>query len=250
MKITKVLIIDDEPKLSKVLKIKLERYCSDIEVVGEALNITEGYEQIKMFEPQLIFLDISMPGGSGFDLIDKFESVNFEIIFVTGFNDFVLDAMKVSAIDYLLKPVATEELKLAVQKAKQRIEEKEKVEKYHLLKHNISHLGNQEAKIAIPGSNTFVKIKNIIRCQGWQKYTHVHLADGSCILSSYNIGVFKDMLKSYNFYSTHKSHLINQKLITKYLKEGIVVMSDGSKVPVSRRKKEEFIEQILNKVTL
>ena len=250
MKITKVLIIDDEPKLSKVLKIKLERYCSDIEVVGEALNIIEGYKKIKTHNPQLVFLDISMPGGSGFDLLDKFESVNFQIIFVTGFNDYVLDAMKVSAIDYLLKPVATEELKIAVQKAKERIEEKEKVEQYHLLKHNINHLGNQEAKIAIPGANTFVEIKNIIRCQGWQKYTHVYLTDGSCILSSYNIGVFKDMLKTYNFYSTHKSHLINQKLITKYLKEGIVVMSDGSQVPVSRRKKEEFVEQILNKVLL
>lgn len=250
MKITKVLIIDDEPKLSKVLKIKLERYCSGIEVVGEALNITEGYKKIKTLAPQLVFLDISMPGGSGFDLLDKFDAVDFQIIFVTGFNDFVLDAMKVSAIDYLLKPVATEELKIAVQKAKERIDEKEKAEQYHLLKHNLNYLGNQKAKIAIPGSNSFVEIKNIIRCQGWQKYTHIHLTDGSCILSSYNIGVFKDMLKTYNFYSTHKSHLINQKLITKYLKEGVVVMSDGSQVPVSRRKKEEFLEQILNNVIL
>ena len=112
--------------MSKVLKIKLERYCEGIEVVGEALNITEGYEKIKTYTPQLVFLDISMPGGSGFDLLDKFESVDFQLIFVTGFNDFVLDAMKVSAIDYLLKPVSTEELKLAVQKAKERIEEKEK----------------------------------------------------------------------------------------------------------------------------
>lgn len=248
MKVTKVLIIDDEPKLSKVLKIKLERYCSNIEVVGEAINITQGYEKIKKYSPQLIFLDISMPGGSGFDLLDKFESVNFQIIFVTGFNDFVLDAMKVSAIDYLLKPVDTEELKIAVQKAIERIDEKEKAEQYQLLKHNLNYLGNQKTKIAIPGSNTFVEITNIVRCEGWQKYTHVHLMDGSCILSSYNIGVFKDMLKAYDFYSTHKSHLINQKLISKYLKTGTVVMADGSQVPVSRRKKEEFVDRILNNV--
>jgi len=245
MKITKVLIIDDEPKLSKVLKIKLERYCSDIEVVGEALNITEGYEKIKMYHPQLVFLDISMPGGSGFDLLDKYESIDFQIIFVTGFNDFVLDAMKVSAIDYLLKPVATEELKIAVEKAQIRIDEKEKAEKYQLLKYNLNHLGDQKAQIAIPGANTFVVIKNIIRCEGWQKYTHIHLTDGSRILSSYNIGVFKDMLMTYDFYSTHKSHLINQKLIVKYLKEGVVIMSDGSRVPVSRRKKDEFVEKVL-----
>ncbi len=245
MKVTKVLIIDDEPKLSKVLKIKLERYCPGIEVIGEALNITEGYKKIKAHAPQLVFLDISMPGGSGFDLLDKFEFVDFQIIFVTGFNDFVLDAMKVSAIDYLLKPVATEDLKIAFEKAIKRIEEKENAAQYQLLRYNLNHLGDQKAKIAIPGANTFVEIKNIVRCEGWQKYTHVHLADGSRILSSYNIGVFKDILKTYDFYSTHKSHLINQKLISKYLKEGVVIMSDGSQVPVSRRKKEEFIEKIL-----
>ncbi len=241
------LIIDDEPKLRKVLQIKLEQYCKDIKVVGDAANISEGYEKIKALQPQIVFLDISMPGGSGFDLLEKFTEINFEVIFVTGFNDYILDALKVSAVDYLLKPVITEDLVKAVQKAKDRIANREKIEMYHILKHNLNHLGEQDTKVAIPGANAydFVQIKNIIRCEGWQKYTRIYLEDGSCIVSSYNIGVFKDMLENYGFYSTHKSHLINQKRIARYLKEGTIVMSDGAQVPVARRKKEEFVEQVL-----
>jgi len=246
------VIVDDEPKLRKVLQIKLEQYCSDIQVVGNAANITEGYEQIVATNPQIVFLDISMPGGSGFDLLGKFDKITFEVIFVTGFNDYVLDALKVSAVDYLLKPVITEDLVKAVQKAKDRIANREKIEMYHILKHNLNHLGEQDTKVAIPGTNAydFVQIKDVVRCEGWQKYTRIYLKDGSCIVSSYNIGVFKDMLENYGFYSTHKSHLINRKLITRYLKEGTVVMVDGSEVPVARRKKEEFVEQVLKNILL
>ncbi len=247
MKNYRALIIDDEPKIRKVLQIKLEQYCSEIVVQDTAANIVEGFEKINTLKPNLIFLDISMPGGTGFDLLDKFETIDFEVIFVTGFNDYVLDALKVSAVDYLLKPVITEDLIAAVAKAKERIEDREKVEKYSLLKHNLDHLGDQETKLAIPGANAydFVKISDIIRCEGWQKYTKIYLTDGSCIVSSYNIGMFKNMLEGYAFFSTHKSHLINTKLIIRYLKEGTVVMSDDSNVPVSRRKRDEFTDQVL-----
>lgn len=252
MNVVKALIIDDEPKLRKVLQIKLEQYCNGVEVVGTAANIEEGHEQIRATNPEIVFLDISMPGGSGFDLLNKFEEIPFEVIFVTGFNDYVLDALKVSAVDYLLKPVITEDLVKAVERAKDRIENRNKIERYHLLKHNFDHLGKQDTKIAIPGTNAydFVQIKDIVRCEGWQKYTRIHLEDGTTILSSYNIGVFKGMLENYGFYGTHKSHLINCKLISRYLKEGTVVMKDGSQVPVARRKKEEFIEQVLKDILL
>ncbi len=247
MKNYRALIIDDEHKIRKVLQIKLEQYCKDIQVLDTAGDITEGFEKIKNSKPNLIFLDISMPGGTGFDLLDKFDSIDFEVIFVTGFNDYVLDAIKVSAVDYLLKPVVTEDLITAVAKAKERIEDREKIEKYTILKHNLDHLGDQETKLAIPGANAydFIKIANIVRCEGWQKYTKIYLLDGSCIVSSYNIGTFKGMLENYAFFSTHKSHLINTKLIIRYLKEGTVVMTDDSSVPVSRRKRDEFADQVL-----
>jgi len=252
MKTINALIIDDEPKLRKVLQIKIEQYCSDINIVGNASNIEEGYEKINTLNPQIVFLDISMPGGSGFELLEKFDRITFEVIFVTGFNDYVLDALKVSAVDYLLKPVITDDLIKAVQKAKDRIANREKIELYHILKHNLNHIGEQDTKVAIPGANAydFIQIKDIIRCEGWQKYTRIYLKDGSCIVSSYNIGVFKDMLENYGFYCSHKSHLINRKLISRYLKEGTVIMVDGSEVPVARRKKEEFVEQVLKNIML
>jgi two-component system LytT family response regulator len=247
MKPIKAIIIDDEPKLRKVLEIKLEKFCPEISLIGTGADIVEGFELISTLKPQLIFLDISMPGGSGFELLEKFKDIPFEVIFVTGFNDYVLDALKVSAVDYLLKPVITEDLIQAVGKAKARIANREKVQMYDVLKHNLNHIGEQDTRIAIPGTSAydFIKISDIIRCEGWQKYTKIHLGDGTCIVSSYNIGMFRDMLENYDFYSTHKSHLINTSMITRYLKEGTVVMQDGSEVPVARRKKDEFSERIL-----
>ena len=241
------IIVDDESKLRKVLQMKLNQHCPEINIAGTAENVTEAYQEIITHKPQIVFLDISMPGGSGFDLLDRFDIIDFEIIFVTGYNDYALDALKISAVDYLLKPINTEELVQAVGKAKARISDREKISMYHNLKHNIQHMGEQGTKIAIPGTAhyDFVEINRIIRCEGWQKYTRIFLEDGSCLVSSYNLGIFKDMLRSYGFYTTHKSHLINTSKITRYLKEGWVVMSDGSEVPVARRKKEEFVEQVL-----
>ena len=248
----KTLIIDDEPKLRKVLSMKLMEYCKEVEVIGEAANVAEGFSEIITHNPDLIFLDISMPGGSGFDLIKKFEKINFEIIFVTGFNDYVLDAIRVSAVDYLVKPIITEDLIVAVEKANLRIQDKEALSKYKLLQYNLENVGDQESKIAIPGTSGYdiVVIKEILRCEGWQKYTKIHLEDQRVLTSSYNIGVFKKMLENYNFYTCHKSHLVNTKHISKYLKEGTLIMSDQSNIPVARRKREEFTSMILNNLIL
>lgn len=244
MKTIKALIVDDEPKLRQVLRIKLEQYCPGLELVGEAENISTAYAAIQHLKPDLVFLDISMPGGSGLELLDQFDHFNFDIVFVTGYNDFILDALRVSAVDYLLKPVANQELINAVNRAIQRIYEREKIQIYEALKHNLNHLGDQQTRISIPGMNAydFVKVADIIRCEGWQKYTKLHLLDGSCITSSYNIGVFRDMLGAYAFFNCHKSHLINTTHIVRYLKDGYVVMADNSKVPVARRRREEFVQ--------
>ncbi len=241
------LIIDDEQKLREVLKIKLAQYCPDVNILGQAVNAKEGFEKITQLKPDLVFLDIAMPGETGFDMLSRFYKIDFEIIFVTGFNEYALDALKVSAVDYILKPVKTESLLNAVEKAKARIENRSRLAKYEVLKHNLNHIGDQKTKVAIPGANAyeFVKIEEIIRCEGWQKYTKIFLNDGQVIVSSYNLGVFRDMLESYGFFSTHKSHLVNNSHITRYLKDGTVVLSDGSNAPVARRRKEDFMEQVV-----
>ncbi len=241
------IIVDDEVKLSEVIDIKLTKHCPEIKVVGKAANAADAFELIMKEKPNIVFLDIAMPGESGFDLLHKFDTINFQVIFATGYNEYALDALKLSAVDYILKPINTEDLKNAVSKAIENINTQEKIEKYEVLKHNIKNVGKQEAKIALSGKDGFelVKVADIIRCEGWQKYSKIHLTNGRTIISSYNIGVYKNMLEPYDFCSCHKSHLINEHLMKKYLNEGFVVMIDDSKVPVARRKKEKFFEKIL-----
>lgn len=245
------LIVDDESKLREVLKIKLQQHCPTITILEEAANVPDAYDKIGRLSPQLLFLDIAMPGESGFDLLDRFDDITFEIIFVTGYNEYALDALKISAVDYLLKPVNTADLTAAVNKATERLDAKNKIDKYEVLKHNLQHIGDQNTKISIPGSEAyeFIRISDIIRCEGWQKYTKIHLRSGDTIVSSYNLGVFRDMLASYHFYSTHKSHLINKNEITRYLKDGTVIMSNDSSVPVARRRKDDFMKMVVKNLT-
>ena len=240
------IIVDDEPKLREVMDIKLKQYCPQINIIGKASNASEAYQLITEKEPDIVFLDIAMPGESGFDLLERFDEIKFQLIFATGFNEYALDALKISAVDYILKPINTEDLINAVEKALNNLNTKQKVDHYEVLKHNLKNVGKQNTRIALASTDAydFIKVSEIIRCEGWQKYTKIHIIDSKTIISSYNIGVYKDMLAGYGFYSCHKSHLINENLIDRYLKEGIIVMSDGSEVPVSRRRKEEFLEKI------
>lgn len=242
----KAIIIDDESKLRKVLEIKVQEIRPDLKIVAMASNADEGEKLIRKHDPDLIFLDIHMPGDSGFELLERFEQVNFEIIFVTGYNEFALRALKVSAVDYILKPATNEDLKQAISKALDRIDEKVRLERYEILKHNIKNIDTEFAKIVIPGAKLYqhVLVNDIIHCEGWQKYTRIHLKNGDIILSSYNIGVFKDLLKEYNFFSPHKSHLINMNAIKNYNPEGIVELINGNEVPVSRRRKADFLNRV------
>ncbi len=246
----RTVIIDDEPKLRAVLKVKLETKCPNLELVGMAEDAKSGYELIQSTKPNLVFLDIAMPGDSGFDLLQKFETIDFDVIFVTGFSEYILDALRVSAIDYLLKPVQNKQLIEAVEKAVLRKKERDSISHYHILKHNLNHIGDQKTKIAFPGVEAyeFVTVENIIRLEGWNKYTRVYLTSGKVIVSSYNIGVYRKMLSRYEFFNCHKSHMVNSKHIKRYLREGTVVMVDDAQVPVSRRKKDEFLSAYIKTV--
>ena len=246
----KTVLIDDEEKIREVLAIKLKKHCPNVEVISKVGNVPDAYQVIMEQKPDLIFLDIQMPGESGFDLLSKFERIDFQIIFATGFNEYALDALKVSAVDYLLKPLRNSDLVEAVAKALERINTSEKLKDYELLKHNLNNIGSQKTRVAIPnsGSYQFVEVETIVRCEGWQRYTKIHLLDGKVIVSSYNIGVYKDMLASYGFYSCHKSHLINQTHIVKYHSDNTVQLTDESTVPISRRKKDEFFEKFVKNI--
>lgn len=246
----KTVLIDDEEKIREVLAIKIKKHCPNVEIISKVGNVPDAYQVITEQKPDLIFLDIQMPGESGFDLLSKFDKIDFQIIFATGYNEYALDALKVSAIDYLLKPIRNSDLIEAVSKAEKRVSTQEKLKDYEVLKHNLNNIGSQKTRVAIPnsGSYQFVEVEKIVRCEGWQKYTKIHLIDGKSMVSSYNIGVYKDMLGSYGFYSCHKSHLINQQHIVKYDMDNTILLSNNSIVPVSRRKKDEFLEKFIKKL--
>ena len=242
------IIIDDEPKLREVVKMKLENFCPSISIVGTGGNISEATELINHHSPQIVFLDIEMPGGSGFDLLENLDIIDFEIIFVTGYNEYAIDALKLCAVDYLLKPLKTQDLINAVDKAVKRLQNSEMAKNYSILKQNLNNTQNQSKKIGIPNNEAyeFIQISDIIRCEGWNKYTKVYLTNGEEIISSYNIGIFKDMLLDYEYYSPHKSHLINKQHIKRYLKEGTIVMADDSVVPLARRRRDTFVHEVLS----
>lgn len=242
----RAVLIDDETKALAVLQQKLGAYCPQVEIVGTANSPQEGYELIVSARPQLVFLDVAMPKESGFDLLKRLPQLDFEIIFVTGFDSYALDAIKFCAIGYVLKPIETEDLIDAVGKAEKRVSEKIDQLRNKQFLENILNPGSVRNRIGIPTESglEFIATEEIVRCEGFQKYTKVHVLGSKHFLSSYNIGEFKKLLEKYGFFASHKSHLINLAHIRRYDREGTVTMVDGSHVPVSRRKKQEFMDRL------
>ena len=242
----RTLLVDDELKALEVLKQKLVTYCPEIEIIGTADSADKAFDLIASTRPQLVFMDVAMPKENGFDLLRRLPHLDFELIFVTGFDNYAIDAIKFCAIGYVLKPIENGELIDAVKKAERRILEKINQERNQQFLNNLLNPGNSQNKIGIPTESglEFISTEEIVRCEGFQKYTKVIAIGHKDILSSYNIGEFRKLLEQYGFYAPHKSHLINMQHIQRYDKEGIVTMVDRSLVPISRRKKQEFMEQL------
>ena len=243
----KSLIIDDEAHARNAIQRKLEAYCPEIDIIGLAENVAQAYQMIQELKPDLIFLDIAMPVESGFDLLKRFDSIDFEVIFVTGFNTYAIHAIEFCAIGYLLKPVDNEALIKAIHRAKERIAIKNDRNRISELLTNLSNPGDISNKIGIPTPDglEFIKVKDIIRCEGVQKLTKIVIAEEKKPLySSYNIGEYIKLLESYGFFTCHKSHLINMSYIKKYHKDGTLTMEDGSYVPVAKRRKKEFLDSL------
>ena len=238
------VIIDDERKATEVLDYKIKEINLGVKVVQKITDPQSAIEFLNENEIDLVFLDIEMPLKSGFDVLKDLSNLDFEIIFVTGYQNYAIQAIQFSAIGYVLKPVDEDDLILAINHAKEKISlKKSKFRNQQLLNNLIAQ--NKDKKIGIPTMYglEFVKLHDIIRCEGLQKCTKV-VGEKSNIISSYNIGEFIKLLEPYGFFATHKSHLINLSKIQKYLKEGSIVMEDSSSVPLARRRKQSFLDQL------
>jgi two-component system LytT family response regulator len=232
----KCIIVDDEPKSRNNLRSLLSEYCQQVEIVGEASSATEALKLIKQLSPELIFLDIEMPSGSGFDLL---KSLN---------NQYGIQAVKFCAIDYLLKPIDIFELSKAVEKAQSHIIKKKENQRLVELVANIDR-SEDEKRIALPLTDKieFITINQIIRLEADSNYTRIFLEGKKEYLVCKTLKEYQEILEPHNFLRTHQSHLINCRKITAYIKTegGYIAMNDGSSVPISRQKREEVLKRIL-----
>lgn len=248
MNTIKSLIIDDELNNCHNLQNILARYCPEVDVLGMAHNATEGLELILKEQPDLVFLDIQMPGGSGFDLLASIKNPDFDVIFVTAYNQYAIKAIRMSAIDYLLKPINILELREAVSRVKAKNELKSS--KSNHLQNYLENqsLSQSQRKIALPTSERllYVKIEDIIRCQGENNYTKFYLNNGQPVLVSKTIKEYEELLKEDGFIRVHQSHLINTKHVKSYEKRegGYLKMVDGSTVSISRQRKDFVLSQL------
>jgi two-component system LytT family response regulator len=241
----RALIIDDEKKARETIRSIIELYCPDIAIEGEASSVKSGLELIRKERPELIFLDINLNDGSGFDLLKEIETINFKTIFITAYEDYALKAFKFSALDYILKPINPDELISAVDKAKS-FQVKDNINmKFEAFISNMANITREVKKIVLKTSDSIhvINVNEIVRCEADRNYTIFILTSGKKILVSNTLKEYDEMLSSYQFFRAHQSHLVNINHISSYEKKegGYLIMKDKSSVPVSVRKKETLL---------
>lgn len=239
----RTLIIDDEPKAREGLINQIKRHCTSLNIVGEATSVEEGVRAISNNQPDLVFLDVKLLDGSGFDLLDQVKPISFQTVFVTAYDEFAIQAFEYNAVHYLLKPFLPDELIKAVHRAQ--VATNTSVLNLKNLLHQL-HTGKSLDRIAIQAVSkiTYVEPNQIIRCESEGSYTHLHLEDGSSILSTKPLKSYEELLLSKGFYRIHKSHLINLSKVNEYLKKSSdqVIMKDGSRIEISRKKRGDFLK--------
>ena len=231
------IILEDEAKNLDVISNLIRQFTSDIELIGSAGWVDKSVQLISEKTPQLVFMDIRLADGTGFDVLRKVTSRDFELIFVTAYEEYALDALRASAVDYLLKPIGIPEFEGAVGRARHKIREKK----------NLEHTSiERKIGVATLSGYEFIDAKDIIWCASRSGYTHFYCSDGKKLISSRNLGFYEDLLYTRNFYRIHNSSIINLKFLKSYIKGKIsyVVLTDGTRLEISQRRKGEFLEML------
>jgi two-component system LytT family response regulator len=245
----KAILVDDEPDGIRTLQKMLELHCPDVSVVAACANATIAKQQILQKEPDVVFLDIQMPGKSGLELLTELPEKHFEVIFVTAHNEYMLQALQYSAADYLLKPVDEDRLMEAVHRVQTRLESGKKEEQRKALLHNLAQAGNpSEMRLCLPTMKGFIvlKLDEIIYCEAERSYTVFHLENNKTVTVSKPLLEYDQILKDTSFLRIHKSFLINLHHVKEYHRGegGMVIMSNNHEIEVSRRKKDQFLMKV------
>jgi two-component system LytT family response regulator len=241
------LIVDDEPDAVNFISSIIREYCPRLEVIGTASSAREGIKIILERQPGLVFLDVEMPHGSGFDLLTQFPEKSFDVIFITAFNHYAVKAIKFSAVDYILKPININEFVEAVDKVlHKRLSAGSRPADYSALLENLK--SDVPSKLAIPTSDgmEYLKTKDIIRIEADRSYSRFFLVGQRKILVSKNLKEYQELLGEQRFFRPHNSHLINLEHVKKYIRHegGAIEMTDGSQVPISRTRRDLFLQQM------
>ncbi|MBI5541597.1 MAG: response regulator transcription factor [Bacteroidia bacterium] len=240
----KAIIVDDEKKSVQTMSLMLKEYCPDVEVIGFAHSAIEGAKEVISKKPDLLFLDVEMTGGSGFDLLESLPERNFKVIFVTAHDHYALKAIKFHAIDYVLKPIDVEDLKNAVANFVSQKTNNLKVPSD--IERLLEHMKVQKVKkIAVPTTNgiEYLAIDEIMYFTADRSYCKIVLTNNRSILVSKGLSEIEDLLPTENFFRIHKSNTVNLAFVKKHLKTdgGIVELTDGTKLYIARTKKDEFM---------
>ena len=241
----RTVVIEDEQHSRKMLMEMLHEHCRQINVVAEADSVTTGLAIIAEQRPQLVFLDIELQSETSFEILEKLPEINFELVFTTAFDHYALKAIKFCAIDYLLKPIDLNELRIAVSKADKRLNREYLNKNLEVLLNNIKSSSQNNHRIALSTLEglLFVNVNDIIYCESSGPYTKFIFNHGDKIITSKHLKEYEDLLTGYDFYRIHKSYLVNLQEIRKYIRGdgGHIVMSNDATLPVSKQRKEGFL---------
>ena len=244
----KALIVDDEIKARNILHHYIVNFIPEIKEVRQANGVDAALAVIPAYNPDIVFLDVEMPHKNGFDMLVALEDLSFDVIFTTAYNQYAIQAIRFSALDYLLKPVDPDELKLAVERHLEKRESGQSKKKlYDNLVSNIEQKEIRAFKIAVPSTEGvhFFMVDDIIRLEADRSYTYIHLLNKRPFIASKTLKHFEEMLDDFQFIRTHKSHLVNPRHITRITSDNEhLLLTDGSKIEVSRRKKDEVLQQL------
>lgn len=244
----KAILVDDEESNLSSLKEKLNRHCPQISIVATCDSAQKGIAAINSLQPDIVFLDIEMPVMNGFLMLQELSYKNFELIFTTAYDHYAIKAIRYSALDYLVKPIDIEDLKIAVQRAEEKKLNQTSNHRLELLLENLSPKKNNFQRIAIPTAEglQFVKVDDIVYLEANVNYTHIFLKGGEKYVVSHTLKDFEEMLDPETFLRIHHSHIINKNYAEKYIRGegGQVVLSNGIVLDVAKRKKTEFLKAI------
>jgi len=244
----KSIIVDDEKDSRETLHRYLNKYCPQVTVLDECSNIIEAQQSIKKHAPQLLFLDIEMPKGNAFDLLEQVSEINFEVVFITAFSQYAIQAFNMSAAQYLLKPVNIEELEKAVHIVHKNIEKKKSFDQIKILLDNINEVKSQDRKLVLPLMEGFdiVRMSEVLFCEAEDNFTNFYFKDGNKQLICRNLKFYEKTLSNFGFCRIHRSFLVNLDFIKRYNKGkgGSVLLENGKELSVSSARKPDLIAQI------